>query len=90
VPPAGFGERFNRMHARLDDNCGADGWEIAPAGCSVINNAIAVYFRDAPMAAAFAARWCAPVASTVVESFPLRIRDDKPVQRVPAHPHKRP
>jgi hypothetical protein len=28
VPPAGFGERLNRMHAWLDDNCGADGWEI--------------------------------------------------------------
>jgi len=32
VPPMGFGERLNRMHAWLDDNCGADGWEITPAG----------------------------------------------------------
>jgi hypothetical protein len=29
VPPAGFGERLNRMHVWLDDNCGAD--ELASA-----------------------------------------------------------
>jgi hypothetical protein len=61
IPPMGFGERLNRMHDWLDDNAGADGWEITPAGVrGVINDAIAVYFRDAALAAAFAARWCAP------------------------------
>jgi hypothetical protein len=74
------------MHAWLDDNCGADGWEITPAGMrGVINDAIAVYFRDATMAAAFAARWCAPAGSGVGEGF-LRIWDNEPVQRVPARP----
>jgi hypothetical protein len=70
VPSAGFGERLNRLHAWLDDNCGADGWEITPAGMrSVINDAVAVYFRDAAMAAAFAARWCAPVARGEPDGF---------------------
>jgi hypothetical protein len=56
VPPPGFGERLTRMHA---DNCGAHGWEITPAGMrGIVNDAIAVYFRDATMDAAFAARWC--------------------------------
>jgi hypothetical protein len=32
IPPAGFGERLNRVHAWLDDTCGADGWSITPAG----------------------------------------------------------
>jgi hypothetical protein len=34
IPPAVFGERLNRVHARLYDNCGADGWDItlAPTG----------------------------------------------------------
>lgn len=44
APTAGFGERLNRMHAWLDDNCGG-----------VINDAIEVYFRDAALAAAFTA-----------------------------------
>jgi hypothetical protein len=87
VPSAGFGERLNRMHAWLDDNCGANGWEITPAGRSVVNDAVALYFRDPPLAAALAARWCAPVASTAVEGFVLRIRDDEPTQRIPARPH---
>jgi hypothetical protein len=28
IPPAGFGDRLNRMHAWLDDTCGVDGWSI--------------------------------------------------------------
>jgi hypothetical protein len=39
------------MRAWLDDNCGAYGWEITPAGLrGVINDAIAVYFRGAALA----------------------------------------
>ena len=76
------------MHAWLDDNC-ADGWDITPAGRCVVNDAIAVYFRDAALAAAFAARWCAPVASGIGNGF-LRIREDEPVPRVPTPPHKTP
>jgi hypothetical protein len=26
VPPGGLGQRYARMTAWLDDNCGADGW----------------------------------------------------------------
>jgi hypothetical protein len=55
------------MHAWLDDNC-ADGWDITPAGRCVVNDAIAVYFRDAALAAAFAARWCAPVAAGATDA----------------------
>ena len=90
TPPAGFGDCFNRMHAWLDDNCGAGGWEIMPAGMrGVINDAIAVYFRDTALAAAFAARWCAPVGADLTEGF-LRLRDDEPAQRVAARLHKTP
>jgi hypothetical protein len=86
--PAGFGDRVNRMPAWLDDNCGADGWETMPAGMrGVINDAIAVYFRDAALAAAFAAQWCAPVGAGVTEGC-LRLRDDEPAQRVAARLHK--
>jgi hypothetical protein len=31
-PPAGVGERLT--HAWLDDNCGADGWEITRPGAA--------------------------------------------------------
>jgi hypothetical protein len=48
------------MHAWLDENCGADGWVMAPAGLrGVVNDAVALYFLDATLAAAFVSRWCA-------------------------------
>lgn len=75
TPPTGFGERLNRMHAWLDDNCGADGWSMTPAGRGVINDAIAVYFRDATLAAAFVARWCQPADRDLPEGF-FRVRVD--------------
>jgi hypothetical protein len=40
-------------------------------------------------AAAFAARWGAPVAHNEPDGF-LRIRSDEPLQRVPARAHKAP
>jgi hypothetical protein len=50
---------------------------------------MAVYFREAALAAAFAARWCAPAASGIGDGF-LRIREDEPAQRVPLVPRKTP
>jgi len=29
-----IGERLNRVHAWLDDTCGADAWSITPARCA--------------------------------------------------------
>jgi hypothetical protein len=41
------GGRLTEMHAWLDQNCGADGWAMTPAGLSgVINDAVAIYFLD--------------------------------------------
>jgi hypothetical protein len=51
--------------------------------------ALAVYFRDAALAAAFAARWCAPVAISVADGV-LRVRDGEPTQRRHAPDHKTP
>ena len=31
VPPGGFGQRYTEMTARLDANCGADGWAMMPS-----------------------------------------------------------
>jgi hypothetical protein len=43
-PIGGFGERLE-MHGWLDENCGADGWAMTPAGLrGVINAAVAIYF----------------------------------------------
>jgi hypothetical protein len=28
VPPGGFGQRYTQMIARLDENCGVDGWAM--------------------------------------------------------------
>ena len=53
----GFSKRMDRMEAWLDENCGADGWSMTPTGTrGVLNDATAVYFRDATIAVAFVAR----------------------------------
>lgn len=84
VPPNGLGSRYPRMAAWLDETCGADGWVIAPAGMrGVVNDAMAVYFRDATLAAAFVARWCARPGD--VAGF-YSVRDDDPKPRIPAKP----
>jgi hypothetical protein len=56
---------------------------------ALAQDAMATYFREPALAAAFAARWCAPVASGIGNGF-LRIREDEPVPRVPTPPHKTP
>src|SRR5215472_4159293 len=53
VPLGGFGQQLNHMHLWLDENAGADGWAIAPAGLrGVVNDAVAIYFLDAAVASA--------------------------------------
>ena len=60
VPIGGLGARLTEMQVWLDENCGADGWIMAPAGLrGVVNDAVALYFLDATLAAAFVSRWCA-------------------------------
>ena len=79
VPPGGFGARLERMRAWLDETCGADGWKMTPAGMrGVVNDAVALYFQDATLAAAFVARWC--VASAGAADGFLRMREDEPAK----------
>jgi hypothetical protein len=60
VPPEGLGRRLTEMTSWLDQNCGADGWAMTPSGMrGVLNDAVSIYFPDATLASAFAARWCA-------------------------------
>src|ERR1700733_1436372 len=78
VPPGGFGPCFDLMEAWLNENCGADGWAITPAGLGVLKDAVAVYLRDAGFTAAFVARWCAGEVDGVYHA-----RDDEPMPRAP-------
>jgi hypothetical protein len=49
-----------QITAWLDKNCGAGGWAVTPSGTrGVLNDAVSLYFADAPLASAFVARWCA-------------------------------
>jgi hypothetical protein len=89
VPPAGFGEQLNLIYRWLDQNCGVDGWGSAPAGRSVVNDALAIYFRDATMASAFVSRWCLGYRIEPAEGL-YQMREDSPVKRVPAKHHKTP
>ena len=81
VPGAGLGKAMEAMHAWLDDSCGADAWTTAPAGTrSVVNDAVAFYFRDATLAAAFVARFCAGGA-VPSENGAFQVRQDAPLRR---------
>src|SRR5580704_2785745 len=82
VPPGGFGQRYTNMTAWLDGNCGADGWAMTPSGVrGVLNDAVSIYFRDATLASAFVARWC---AGSKVETAGgvFRVREDEPAPRI--------
>jgi hypothetical protein len=59
IPTGGFGPQLTDLHAWLDENCGADGWAMTPAGLrGVVSDAVAIYFLYATLAAAFVSRWC--------------------------------
>jgi hypothetical protein len=72
----------------VDENCGADSWAITPAGLQgVVNDAVAIYFPDAALAAAFVSRWC--VGSKVeISEGAFRVRGDQPTPRPGARLHK--
>ena len=47
------------MTGWLDENCGADGWEMSPSGTpGVLDDAISLYVADVKLASAFVAQWC--------------------------------
>lgn len=90
VPPAGFGQRHAHLTAWLDENCGADGWAMTPSGMrGVLNDAVSIYFRDATLASAFVARWCAGYKAETAEGV-FRMRTDEPVARTSASLHRTP
>src|ERR1700760_1545173 len=90
VPPGGLGQRYSQITDWLDENCGADGWALTPAGTrGVLNDAISVYLADATLASAFVARWC--VGSKVeMAGGVFQVRDDVPAARVGAGLHRTP
>jgi hypothetical protein len=90
VPTGGLGQRLCEIQVWLDDNCGADGWAMTPAGLrGVVNDAVAVYFLDATSAAAFVARWCAGSKVETADGA-FRVREDQPTARVGAGLHRTP
>jgi hypothetical protein len=66
------------MHAWLNETCGAEGWDTAPAGLrGVLNDAIAFYFEDATFAHAFVARFCCGYRIATVDGA-FTIRNEAP------------
>ncbi len=83
IPPA-VGQRLTEMTACLDDVCGADGWAMTPSGMrGVLNDALSIYFLDAPLASASVARWCAGCRVETGEGA-FRIRADELKARIGA------
>jgi hypothetical protein len=82
VPPGGLGQRYARITAWLDENCGADGWAMTPSGTrGVLNDAVSIYFLDTTLAGAFVARWCAGYRVETAGGV-FQVRDDDPAPRV--------
>ena len=80
VPANGIA-RLTEINVWLDENCGADGWAMTPAGVrSVVNDAVAVYFPDTALAGAFVARWCTG-QKTENDRGAFRFRNDAPTPR---------
>ncbi len=81
LPAGGLGRALEGMHNWLDENCGADSWKTASAGeRGIANDAVAFYFRDATLAAAFVARWC-DGGKPPSESGAFKLRQDAPKRR---------
>jgi hypothetical protein len=56
--PEGLGQRYARITAWLDENCGLDGWAITPSGTrGVLNDALSIYFGDATLVHSAVVRW---------------------------------
>lgn len=53
----------------------------------VINDAVAIYFLNAALAAAFVSRWCAGSAVEISDGA-FRVREDQPARRAVPGPHK--
>ncbi len=88
VPSGGFGGHLTEMQTWLDQNCGAESWAMTPAGLrGVVNDAVAIYFDDVTLAAAFVARWCAG-SSAEISDGAFRVREDRPASRTVAGPHR--
>jgi hypothetical protein len=88
IPAGGFGAQLAEMHTWLDANCGADGWAMTPSGLrGVVNDAVAIYFLDATLAAAFVSRWCAGSKAGISDGA-FQVRSDEPAPRIVAGPHK--
>lgn len=87
VPPHGIGQRYKPMSDWLDENCGVEGWSIAPAGTrGVLIDAMAVYVSNPTCAVAFVARWLVPGNPPGLYD----VRTDEPPRRVPAPDHSTP
>jgi len=90
VPPDGLGPRLDRIKVWLGENCGANGWAMTPSGTrGVLNDALSIYFRDPTLASAFVARWCAGYSVETVGGV-FQVREDEPMPRVAATPHRTP
>jgi len=90
VPPAGLGKRYSQITSWLDENCGADGWAMTPAGThAVLNDALSIYFADATLASAFVTRWCVRAKAETAGGV-FQVREDDPEPRSEAGLHSTP
>ena len=87
VPEGGMGHRYTAMTDWLDENCGIDGWAIAPAGTrGVLNDAVAVYVSTPTCAVGLVARWLRRANPPGC----YELRQDELARRVPMRRHRTP
>jgi hypothetical protein len=55
----GLGKQLDLMQARLDQKLPPFRMDVRPPqACGIVNDALAIYFADPTLAAAFVSRWC--------------------------------
>lgn len=78
------------MHEWLDQNTGGDGSAMTSSGVrGIVNDAVAIYFADATIAAGFVARWYAGHKAKATDGL-FRVLEDEPKLRIWTTPHKTP
>jgi hypothetical protein len=90
IPAGGFGAQLGLMMGWLNQNCGADEWAMTPSGIrGVVNDAVAIYFRDPALATAFVARWCIGYRIEPSDGT-FRVRENEPARRLGSGLHRTP
>ena len=90
VPPGGLGQRYARMTAWLDENCGADGWAMTPQGRVECSTTPLRSISSTPRLRALSSLDGVSVSGSISLVARFQVREDEPALRAGAALHRTP